>query len=67
MAILIDIKDLLRIGFNQAITNKIENTKEVLIYCSTRLSLGALVEIVAIFIQLYYTSYVGVFVQLHLQ
>ena len=51
--------------------NKIENTKEVLIYCSPRLSLAAFMKIVAIVaivpVILSITSYVAVFVQLHLR
>ena len=47
--------------------DKIENAKEVLIYYITRLSLAAFMKAIAIFIQLYYPSYVAVFVQLHLQ
>ena len=34
------------------IADKIENTNEVLIYCSTRLSAAAFMKIVAVFIQL---------------
>ena len=47
------------------IADKIENTKEVLTYCSTSLSMAAFVKIVAIFIQLYYPSYVAIFVYLY--
>ena len=39
-----------------------ENTKEVLIYCSTCLSIAAFMKIVAIFIQLQYPSYVAILI-----
>ena len=44
-----------------------ENTKEVLIYCSTRLSTAAFMKIVAKSIQLYNPSYFAVFAHLYLQ
>ena len=45
--------------------DKIENTKEVLIYCGTRLSIAAFMRIIAIFIQLQYPSYVASYIIHH--